>query len=118
MGTINGITCSKISGHPRPQMERIERFEIPGIDGVGLHLYGKGDGQWMAELVYYESGGNVDAWYLQIAALVGSIVTIVNDWNTTSTDVLVGDVSPLQKIVAIGEGGARGSCQVALQSMS
>jgi hypothetical protein len=118
MGTINGITCSKLSGHPRPQQERIEQFEIPGIDGVGLHLFGKGDGMWQAELVYYDTGANVDLWYQLVVASVGQIVSVTNDWNTTASDVLVLQVGPMQKTVAIGEGGARGACLVALQSMS
>lgn len=118
MATVGGVTCSKVSGHPRPQQERVEVFDIPGRDGTGIQLYGKGDGQWQGELVFYGTGSAVDAWYVSICALQGTLVTVVNDWDTTALNQLVANVSQLRKTVAIGEGGSRGACVVLFQDHS
>jgi hypothetical protein len=117
MASIGNVACSIVRGNRTPQQERIETFEIPGIDGVGIHKYGKGGGQWQAEAAYYSSGANVEAWYVSLCELQGQIVIVINDWAVTIPDVLVLQVGPLQKMVAEGEGGARGSAQLLLQTM-
>ena len=116
MASIGSVACSILRGNPRPQQERVETFEIPGIDGVGVHLYGRGGGEWEAEAVVYDSAANVDVWYSAIAALQGSIVAVVNDWPETSTCLIL-SVGPLDKRVALGEGGCRGAVRLALQTM-
>lgn len=117
MASIGAVSCSILRGNPRPQQERVETFEIPGIDGVGVHLYGKGGGEWEAEAVLYDSAANVDIWHAAIASLQGSIVPIVNDWSVTTSSVLILSVGQLDKRVAIGEGGCRGSVRLTLQTM-
>lgn len=118
MPSIGAIQCSIVRGNPRLQTERVELYQVPGIDSYGVHLIGKGDGRWRASAVLYSTPSLVELWYQSIQSQVGSLVIITNDWGVQCPQSILIGVSPLRKTPNRGESGCRGETVLELVSMS
>ena len=111
-GYIGGIACDIVSGNAAALKQRVERWELTGIDGYGAQLLGKGDSPFAFTAIKFGSGAAVDSWFANLEALQGTIVTIVDDCGTSRTSLLIERVLQLQKSVAYHQGGARGETTV------
>jgi len=78
-GTIGGIACSRVSGTLPAWREESQVWRIPGLDGFGIALLGRGDGETELRAVLYSSSAGVDAWAASLHALQGQIVAITTE---------------------------------------
>ena len=107
-GSIGGHACDFVKGTLRALKETVETWRLPGVDGYGAQLLGFGDSSWQFTGVLYDSNTNVEAWFADLEALQGSIISITDDWGETYSNFLVTEVGVPSKTPAIGAGGARG----------
>ena len=112
MATIGGITCSILRGNPGRTKIRVSAWEIPGVAGYGVQLEGLGDSAFALVAIFYNSALLVDAWAAGLAALQGSIVTILDDWGVIHTACLLQQVGDVRKQPAIHAGGCRGEIEI------
>lgn len=97
MASIGGVTCTLVRGAIPTMREAVETWHVPGIDGEGAALLGLAGSDFALRAVYYGTGIEVEAWYLALQALQGTIVTVVNDWGVSRGRVLIQDVGALAK---------------------
>lgn len=88
MATFGGITCNFVHGHAPSLVAKVEAYERPGIDGTGSLALGDRGDVVQFRLVYFGSYANCLAWVHNIEALIGTPVTVINDWGTTFTNFL------------------------------
>jgi hypothetical protein len=86
---IGGVSCRFLSGDVGDLKERIEVWQLPGIDGYGAHLIGKGNSPFVFVATLIDSYANCLTWRDNIEALQGTIVEAEDDFVTTYTDLLV-----------------------------
>lgn len=105
MPSAGSVTCDLLSG-PAPELrERVETWQVPGIDGYGAQKLGKGDAEYTFRAVLFGTAADIDAWYVTVQALQGTIVTVTDDWATAAGTILVTKVSQLRKTTAKGVKG-------------
>lgn len=114
MASVGGVSCDFV--HRRrvasPQT-RVETWSVPGQDGVGIHLLGKGSGEAVFEAVVFAAQSSLQTWYDSLIALVGTIVTIVDDFGASGSNILIRSVGPLDKSVALaGSTNGRGAAEI------
>jgi len=97
---IGGVSCDLLSGPAPALRERVEVWQVPGIDGYGAQTLGKGDAQYSFAAVRFGTSAEVDAWYASVQALQGSVLTVVDDWGTSHTSILLTRVNQLRKSAA------------------
>lgn len=110
--SVGGVACDLVHGVAGDLQERTDTWQVPGLAGVGLHTLGKGGVRFGFVAIEFGTSAAVDTWYTAIQALVGTIITVVDDWNKSHTDLVLESVSQLQKSVALNEGGARGELRL------
>lgn len=111
MAAVGSVTCTFVRGVSPSLRSRVDTWQLPGIDGYGVQLLGRGDTEWMFEAVLYDDEGDVSTWYTQLEALQGTIVTVVDDWGDSYTNILLVRVSQLDKTIAVPN-GARGEVRI------
>jgi len=91
MPSIGGIPCTFVRGAPHAPAQRVQLWEVPGIDGYGAQLLGLGDSPFQFAVVLLDSliAANVYNWAQSVQATPGTIATIVNDWGTSYTRCLI-----------------------------
>ncbi len=107
-GAIGGNACDLVKGTLRALKETIETWRLPGVDGYGAQLLGFGDSSWEFTGVKYDSNANIEAWFADLEALQGSIISITDDWGETYQRLLVTQVGVPTKQAAADANGARG----------
>ena len=92
-GIIGTLACSFLRGYSGPLRERLTRWNIPGIDGTGVHLLGRVglDSRLTAIIISTRPGARL--WYDTLASMTGTIVNITNDEGNTMTSQLIVEVS-------------------------
>lgn len=108
MASVGGLACSIVRGNLTAKKIRTNVWEVAGINGYGAQQAGYGDSPFRVTAVLYSTAAGVQTWANLLAAMQGSVVTIINDWGNTFTGCLLVRVSEPQKTPAVGAGGCRG----------
>lgn len=87
--SVGGVNCTFVKGAARDPAERVVTYQVPGIDGVGAQLLGKGDSAFRFSAVLYGTSGELTTWIAAMVALKGDIVTIVDDWDVSHANCLI-----------------------------
>ncbi len=106
------ITCDYVRGRIGELQQRIETWQVAGMNGYGAQQLGLGDSQFAIVVVRYGSEANVDVWLSQIAALQGKRATVVDDWDATHANLLINRVQVQPKVAEAGNGGCRGEARI------
>jgi hypothetical protein len=89
------VTCDLIRGSPQQEGDRVETWVVPGQNGVGVQILGKGDGGFEMRAIRFATAANVKTWFTSLKALQGTIVTITG-WVWTLSNVLVEQVGMVE----------------------
>lgn len=116
MASVGGIGCTFCRTIKRQApKERLSIWQIPGVDGVGAQAEGDGDSHLAVECIGFGTAAVIEAWFQGIEALQGTVVTVVDDWATTFSSLLVtrvGDGTKRPRSNLDGNGVCRGSIVV------
>lgn len=93
MASVGGVTCDYVHGEAAELRERVDVWQVPGIDGYGAQKLAQGEADFMYVLARYDTAANVETWIDNIVALQGTLVTIVDDWEISRTLCLIQKVS-------------------------
>ena len=77
-GFVGGVECTKVEGFFPIQREESETWRLPGVDGYGILLTGRGDGETTFKAVLFSSRNGVLLWAREIEVMQGMIITIIN----------------------------------------
>ena len=72
--------------------KNISTWRTPGRDGVGAQKLGKSDSRWSFRGMNIDTSANVQTWATNIAALKGTVISVVDDFAVTHTSLLVTNV--------------------------
>ena len=90
MASIGGYTVFSISGLPAPAAHRNVLLERPGVDGASARTEGlRAEETTVTTITFLVSSGQVKTVPETYAALVGSLVTVVDDFGNLVNNVLV-----------------------------
>jgi len=78
-GTVGGIAATFVRGRPRALKTALDIWTVAGRDGYGAMDIGLRNSEFRFEVVQYDTEANLETWSLNIEALQGGIITIVND---------------------------------------
>lgn len=78
-GSIGGVPCTFVRGTLPAWREESEVWRIPGVDGFGITLLGRGDAETELRAVLFSNNLGVNLWTGQLQALQGQIVAVTND---------------------------------------
>ena len=119
MATFAGITCDSIKGFSNAPTRRTETFTRPGVNGHGALDLGNAAEPNRYELTKIDTYANVKAWTVLIQAQRGNLVTVDDDWATTTYYWLFDKIDTPQirrghkgTALAIGKITVRGYSQV------
>lgn len=115
MAGIGGVSCDMVKGNARGLKQRVEVWQLPGIDGYGAHKVGQGDAEFSFLGIKYDTAANVQSWVAAIEALQGTVVSIVDDWGVTFTPCLIVSVGRPRRMAAVRPGSSytcRGEIEV------
>jgi hypothetical protein len=115
MADVGGVNCDMVKGATRDPTERVESHQVPGIDGVGAQLLGKGDSAFRFRAIKYGTNAQMNTWIAALEAFKGDIVTIVDDWGDSHTKCLIMRVSLPRKTAAIAVDNHR--CEVLIEGV-
>ena len=101
MASIGPVSCLYVRRVIPASKLRTRTWVVPGISGYGSKVLGYGDSEWTIEAEYWSNNAGVDVWLLQVQALQGSIVTIIDDHSDTYLNCLIKEISQPQKSPAI-----------------
>jgi hypothetical protein len=111
--SVGGVACSIVRGDVKLPTERVALWQTAGMDGYGAHLLGEGNAEGRFQCVLYSTAAGVATWFSALEALVGSVVTVVNDWGTSYSSFLVVALSePIRQAALHVGGGAIGRVEV------
>jgi len=104
-GSVTGdpVACDFIHGVAPRLTQRAERFQRPGVNGYGAIVLGYGNGQFGYRAVKFASKADVLSWIDSLEDLVGSCVTITDDFECETAHCL------LERVTVEGVATARGA---------
>ena len=103
--SVGGVLCTYVKGVSTGLQQNVMNWSVPGTNGQFALDLGFNDGEFAFKLVQYDSLTNVVAWKNSIEVLLGSVVTIVDDWGQNWANCLLVNVSKLDRTPAAGAGG-------------
>jgi len=116
MATVGAVSCDFVHGSIGPKSERLDVYELPGVDGYGAHKLGLGNGDFELVAVGFGSQAVLTAWQTSLKALVGTVVSITTDTGVTTTGCLIKEVGNIEVAAAAWSAGAltdrRGQIQI------
>jgi len=90
MSTLGDQTFHIIRGLPASLKQRVDVWEVPGIDGYGAQTLGLGDARFgLTCIAYTASSGAANTLIGLVEAMQGTLQTLVDDWGDTYTSLLV-----------------------------
>lgn len=110
MAGIGGESCDYVRMDPPELKEAVVVRRRPGLDGYHVQKLGLGKGEFVATAVLKDTAANVKTWREAIAAMQGTTVSIVDDWDETHTYCRIVDVS-LPRRTPFMEGSATTYCR-------
>ena len=97
---IGGVSCTFVRGGFPVLKYRTRRWAVPGIDGHGLMVMGRGNSSCELIAVFYSNNTGVNTWAAALEALQGTIVSAENDQGDTTSDLFVEQVKNAEKKAA------------------
>ena len=107
MPTVGGVSTDIVLGEPSALVGRTRTWTVPGLNGVGAHAVGNSQGSWSYRLIHHESLANIETWLRAIDALVGTVITITDNFGTVRSNLLVmrsGGHKRKKVVAATGDG--------------
>jgi hypothetical protein len=106
MAEIGGVSCDFVHHRPGPSglKERVHVWQSTGYDGYNAQKLGRGDSPFRFTAVKYGTNAALNTWTDNIEALAGSVISIVDDFGDTYTDLLVNPLSIARKTPAVQPG--------------
>lgn len=101
------VACSiiRMGGPPSQLIQQTLTWTLPGFDGHGFLHTGKVPGTFVARCLLLGLEAAVDAWFLNMQSLAGTVSVINDDWLKLHTPVVIHQVSAgLLKLKALGNG--------------
>jgi len=111
MATVGAVSCDMVKGHAPSKTPRLDVWHRPGVDGPGAQHLGLA-GQFEFIAVKYAAYATVLAWAQAIEALVGTVVTIINDNGQTFTGCLITQATPSIAYALSAAGNTRGEVRL------
>lgn len=109
-GLIGTIPCYKVAPLVQRNIrQRMDLWQVPGVDGVGSQKLGYGEGAFAFEVMLIDTPANIQVWFKDITLLVASRVSITDDWGTVHPGCLIADQGTLQRTARINHDGL-GTC--------
>lgn len=107
MATIGAQSFIRLIGPPlMPMIERYETITRPNVDGVAYKERGKGnEAVELESLTECQDAAGVTNAIAAYKALVGTVVTVVDDAGRSITNVFVEEMRPLSQKAFIGAVG-------------
>ena len=111
---IGGVSCDFVKGDARDLKESVDTWVTPGIDGYGAMAVGQRGSLVQFAAVKYAALADVLTWFAAVQALQSTMISIVDDWGTTHTNILITRIGRPVKQACIHEGNswARGTIAV------
>src|SRR6185295_15630331 len=90
MSSIGAQQFDIMRGPAATLSPRLDIWEVPGLDGYGAQLLGAGNGKRELTTVSYQTNiNNAAAFVLGCRLVVGTVVTVVDDWANNFFNQLV-----------------------------
>jgi len=81
MASLGAVTVTILRGTPIPTKQRVEAWQVPGINGYGLMTLGLGDAAFDLIAVFYcLSNGAAETVKASVAALQGTVITVIDNF--------------------------------------
>ena len=94
------VTCNMNKGGGTEKSERIETWQVPGVDGYGAQRMGLGDTDFAFRAIQFDTTANLVTWYANLRACKSSLVTITDDRNIVWVNLILEEVSGFDPQVA------------------
>ena len=110
MASIGAINCDVVNaGQISGLRESVVIWNNPGHNGVGVHLVGQHGEAAQITAERWNTIADIRTWYANLRALAGTIVSVTDNYPTTTTFVLILDVQTNDHaIIKAGVARARG----------
>ncbi len=111
MASIGAISCDVVNaGQISGLREAVMIWNNPGFNGVGAHLVGQHGEASQITAERWNTIADVRAWTGNLRALAGTIVSVIDSYPTTTTNVLVLEVRTNDHAIFLnGAARARGT---------
>jgi hypothetical protein len=107
MSSVGAISTDIMRGLPQGLKERLEVWEVPGIQGYGALKLAKGDAAFELQTVKYAADNTAaQAYKVAAEAAQGTVVTVTDDWGTAYAGALIEHVE-ITKQPCIRNGSAQ-----------
>jgi hypothetical protein len=109
MAAIGAVSCTCVHDReegsiPSELRERSAQWHVPGLDGYGIAVLGKGEGEFAVVAVLYSTNAGVNLWADSLQALQGTLVSITDDHGDTYTGCFLKRVGNVRKRPALMPG--------------
>jgi len=118
MAGAGGVSCDFV--RPRGYADksaRVEIWQVPGVDSYGAQNLGQGDSFFRFTLIRIDTSANIESWRVNIEALKGAVISIVDDFNVTHSNCLVTRVSPLSKQYVYHAGVSKARAEITIEGV-
>lgn len=96
-GTIGGETVNILRGIPQKLTARVDKWEVPGLDGYGAQTSGSGKGEIeFTSITYCASNSAANTHINNCLNKVGTVVTVVDNFGDSHPNMLVEAVNVAQ----------------------
>jgi len=99
-GTLGGVSATFVRGRPRELKTALDIWVVAGRDGYGVMDIGLRNSEFRFEVVNYDTSADLETWAASMAALQGTIITVVNDFGDSYDKMLVVRVGQAEKSIA------------------
>jgi len=100
MASIGGVSTLMVKGEGVDNSERLDIYQVPGHDGYGAQKLGQGDSRWAFRGIHIDTLANVNTWIGLMLSAKSAVISIVDDFGTTHTNLLVNEVTfPQRQVV-------------------
>ena len=94
MASIGGTSCTTLNCMKMEELRpRTETWQQFGRDGYGAINGGKGGADFAFRATLFDTEANVRTWITTITQMVGTLVSIVDDFSQTHTSMLITSVT-------------------------
>lgn len=108
MSAVGSLSVDLLSGTPLSMRERVETWNVPGLDGLGAQLLGQGTASTkLVTVTLLASAALANAHIAAAEALVGTIVTVTDDSSQSFANCLVLGVLVTEKRAVVHEGSVK-----------
>jgi len=105
-GSIGGVACDFVRGNLPTKSERVETFEMAGVNGYGAHLLGLGRSEFEITAVRFGEQVTLTAWFIAMKSLCGTLVSITTDLGISTAACLITEVGTMEVTAAAHAAGS------------